>query len=147
MATPIEWFSLAGPQATPLTGALEGEVIEGSLPSEHIRRVDITRQGSTSQAPGITRAAASPVQHRHSIECVFVGRAWPSRRPPIERSTEPSPSGLARNPSQVRGELRSPGATLRPRTLPVAVSALRPTSLFGVYEILSRSFNFPSGVP
>lgn len=40
MAVPIERFSLAGPQAAPLTGALEGEVIEDSLPSEHIRRVD-----------------------------------------------------------------------------------------------------------
>jgi transposase InsO family protein len=40
MATPIERFSLAGPHAAPLTGALEGEVIEDALPSEHIRRVD-----------------------------------------------------------------------------------------------------------
>jgi hypothetical protein len=40
MATPIERFSLACPQAAPLTGALEGEVIEDALPSEHIRQVD-----------------------------------------------------------------------------------------------------------
>jgi hypothetical protein len=40
MATPIERFSLAGPSAAPLTGALEGQVIDDSLPSEHIRRVD-----------------------------------------------------------------------------------------------------------
>jgi hypothetical protein len=40
MAVPIEWFSLAGPSAAPLTGALEGEVIDDSLPSEQIRRVD-----------------------------------------------------------------------------------------------------------
>jgi len=40
MATPIERFSLAGPHAAPLTGALEGEVIGDALPSEHIRPVD-----------------------------------------------------------------------------------------------------------
>jgi transposase InsO family protein len=44
MATPIERFSLAGPQAAPLTGALE-EVQEGEVITDarhdHIRRVDI----------------------------------------------------------------------------------------------------------
>jgi len=42
MAVPIERFSLAGPQAAPLTGALEeGEVIEEGQRNDHIRRVDI----------------------------------------------------------------------------------------------------------
>ena len=41
MATPIERFSLAGPQAAPLTGALEeGEAITDAK-HDHIRRVDI----------------------------------------------------------------------------------------------------------
>jgi hypothetical protein len=44
MATPVERFSLAGPQAAPLTGALE-EVQEGEIVTDerhdHIRRVDI----------------------------------------------------------------------------------------------------------
>jgi transposase InsO family protein len=40
MAIPLERFSLAGPQAAPLTGALEGEVIDDAPRSEHIRRVD-----------------------------------------------------------------------------------------------------------
>jgi hypothetical protein len=44
MATPIERFSLAGPQAAPLTGAPE-EVQEGDVITDanhdHIRRVDI----------------------------------------------------------------------------------------------------------
>ena len=46
MATPIERFSLAGPQAAPLTGALE-EVQEGEAVTDarhdHIRRVDTER--------------------------------------------------------------------------------------------------------
>jgi hypothetical protein len=46
--------------------------------------------------------------------------------------------------SQVRGELRSHGATLRARTLPVPGSALRQPRCSVVYEILSRSFNFPT---
>jgi hypothetical protein len=44
MATPIERFSLAGPQAAPLIGALE-EVQDGEAATDarhdHIRRVDI----------------------------------------------------------------------------------------------------------
>jgi len=40
MAVPIERFNLAGPSAVPLTGALEGAVIDDSSPTEHIRRVD-----------------------------------------------------------------------------------------------------------
>ncbi len=57
----IKRFSLAGPQAAPLTGALE-EVQEGvAVPDarhDHIRRVDINGR-ITSAAPGTTPPAAS----------------------------------------------------------------------------------------
>ena len=65
MATPIERFRLAGPQAAPLTGALEGEVIDEALPSEHIAG-SMATAGSCGGRKLYLQVACCPARHIHS---------------------------------------------------------------------------------